>query len=142
MSNIGKGIVAGFAATVVLSVLMLLKQMMGLMPELDVINMLSGMAGSSSPALGWIIHFLIGSIAWGILFSLLIPYLPGGHIVGGMIFGVGAWILMMLFVMPMAGAALFGLRLGPMAPVMTLMLHLVYGAVLGWVYGVQQPRST
>ena len=36
MSNIFKGVVAGFAGTMVLSVLMLIKQMMGLMPELDI----------------------------------------------------------------------------------------------------------
>jgi len=52
-----------------------------------------------------------------------------------MVFGVLAWGLMMVMVMPMAGAGFFGLSLGMMAPVMTLMLHLVYGAVLGSVYG-------
>lgn len=36
--------------------------------------------------------------------------------------------------MPMAGAGIFGLNLGMMAPVMTLVLHLIYGAVLGAVY--------
>ncbi len=41
---------------------------------------------------------------------------------------------MMLIPMPMAGAGLFGLKLGPMAPVMTLVLHLVWGAVLGAAY--------
>ena len=36
MTNLKSGIVAGFAATVVLSVLMVAKGMMGVMPELDV----------------------------------------------------------------------------------------------------------
>ncbi|MEO8537343.1 MAG: DUF6789 family protein, partial [Betaproteobacteria bacterium] len=49
--------------------------------------------------------------------------------------GVGAWFLMMVIVMPMAGTGVFGLDLGMMAPVMTLILHLIYGAVLGGVYG-------
>jgi len=62
--------------------------------------------------------------------------LPGnGYVSKGMVFGVLAWGLMMVMVMPMAGAGFFGLSLGMMAPVMTLMLHLVYGAVLGSVYG-------
>lgn len=43
--------------------------------------------------------------------------------------------LLMIIVMPMAGAGLFGLQLGLMAPIATLMLHWIYGAVLGGVYG-------
>ena len=42
---------------------------------------------------------------------------------------------MMVMVMPMAGAGLFGMKMGLMAPMMTLVLHLVFGAVLGWIYG-------
>lgn len=41
---------------------------------------------------------------------------------------------MMVAIMPMAGAGMFGMALGMMAPVMTLMLHLIYGAVLGHTY--------
>ena len=33
------------------------------------------------------------------------------------------------------GAGFFGLKMGMMAPFMTLMLHVIYGAVLGYVYG-------
>jgi hypothetical protein len=47
---------------------------------------------------------------------------------------VAAWLGMMIIVMPMAGAGLFGMNLGIMAPVMTLVLHVVFGAVLGAVY--------
>jgi hypothetical protein len=42
---------------------------------------------------------------------------------------------MMVVLMPMAGAGLFGMNMGVMAPMMTLVLHLIFGAVLGWVYG-------
>ncbi|MGE3289777.1 MAG: DUF6789 family protein [Geminicoccaceae bacterium] len=140
MSNLGKGMIAGFAATVVLSVLMVLKQMTGLMPELNPIGMLTSMAGASSPIVGRIMHFIIGSVLWGGLFALVAPNLPGGHIGGGMIFATGAWVLMMIAVMPMAGAGLFGLGIGMAAPVMALMLHLVFGAVLGWVYDLQLQR--
>jgi hypothetical protein len=34
------------------------------------------------------------------------------------------------------GAGLFGMNMGIMAPIMTLVLHLIFGAVLGWVYGL------
>lgn len=41
---------------------------------------------------------------------------------------------MMVVVMPMAGAGLFGMKLGMAAPVMTLVLHMIFGGVLGGVY--------
>ena len=64
-ANLLKGMVAGFVATLVLSGLMMMKTKMGLMPELDVIGMLSSMMGVSTPAAGWIAHFVIGTIVWG-----------------------------------------------------------------------------
>lgn len=135
MNNVLKGAIAGFVATVVLSVLMIMKSMVGLMPELDVIAMLSEMMGGG-PAMAWIIHFVIGTVMWGMGFALIVGSLPGSSLVmKGIVFGIGAWVLMMIAVMPMAGAGLFGLNIGIMAPVMTLMLHIIFGAVLGLVYG-------
>ena len=46
MTNLKNGFLAGFAATVVLSLLMVAKGMMGVMPELDVAAMLAMMMGS------------------------------------------------------------------------------------------------
>lgn len=136
MNRTINGIVAGFAATFVLSVLMFMKGTTGLMPQLDVITMLSSMVGTPHAAgVGWLLHFLIGTIVWGTLFAWIAPSLPGGgDLVKGVIFGAGAWLLMMIAVMPMAGAGLFAMNLGVMAPVMTLMLHLIFGAVLGFTY--------
>lgn len=135
MSNARSGLIAGFIATLVLSALMVMKSMMGLMPEMDVAQMLGTMMGSG-PAMGWIGHFIIGTIMWGLLFTVLAEHLPGqAYWQRGVIFGLGAWLLMMVMVMPMAGAGLFGLRMGPMIPVMTAMLHMIFGAVLGASYG-------
>ena len=44
------------------------KSMMGIMPELDVIAMLSGMMGAPLAA-GWIAHFVIGTVVWGAGFA-------------------------------------------------------------------------
>ena len=52
----------------------------------------------------------------------------------GIVFGIAAWLSMMIMVMPMAGADFFGMNFGMMAPVMTLVLHIIFGAVLGKVY--------
>src|SRR5215467_5607633 len=116
---IGRGIVAGFVATVVLSAMMLMKQSMGLMPGLDPIGMITSMAGASSLAIGWIGHLVIGTIFWGIGFAIVSPYLPGPHWLRGAIFATGAWLMMMIVMMPIAGAGLFGQRLGMMTPVVT-----------------------
>jgi len=141
MYKIRNSMTAGFIATVILSVLMVMKMKMGLMPDLNAIRMMTtmahGMLGTpATPLIGWAMHFMIGTVLWGVLFALLGKALPGGGYVSkGLSFGVLAWALMMVMVMPMAGAGFFGLSLGVMAPVMTLMLHLVYGAALGGVYG-------
>ena len=138
---IGRGIVAGFVATVVLSAMMLMKQSMGLMPELDPIALITAMAGASSPTVGWIGHFVIGSIFWGIGFAIVGPYLPGPYWLRGTIFAAGAWLMMMIVVMPMAGAGLFGLGFGMMTPVAALVLHVVYGLVLGGIYGLLSAKQ-
>lgn len=137
-----KGIGAGFAATILLSALMLLKAKMALMPELNPIQMINDMMHASSPAMGWMAHFMIGAILWGSLFAWLNPVLPG-HSQGikGIAFGIAAWLMMMVVVMPMAGAGLFGIKMGMMAPIMTLMLHVIFGFVLGYVYSLEKPQA-
>ncbi len=137
MKDIPKGLLAGLAATVVLSLLMVLKAMMGVMPQLDLPKMLAGMVGSPDmPLIGWIVHFAIGIVVYGVAIAVLDSKLPGTSRVGhGIMLAVIGWLVMMVMLMPMAGAGLFGMSLGVMAPVMTLVLHLIFGAVLGWVYG-------
>ena len=126
--------IAGFVATIILSVMMIANTLIGLMPELNVIVMLSDMMNESL-AFGWMAHLVIGTIVWGGAFALLSSYLPGNtNIFTGITFGVAAWLLMMLVIMPMAGAGVFGLSLGIMAPLMTLILHAVYGAVLALTF--------
>lgn len=141
MNTYVRAMIAGFVATVVLSALMLMKTMMGVMPALDVVATLTGMAHNmmglpATPVVGWVLHFMIGTVVWGMGFALLYNVLPGGgSVTKGMVFGVLAWLMMMLIPMPMAGAGLFGMKMGMMAPVMTLVLHLIWGAVLGATFG-------
>jgi len=136
MQNITAGVKAGFVATIVLSAMMLAKGMMGLMPGLDPIVMMSAMMGAPA-IMGWVAHFMIGSLAWGIGFAVLYDFVPGNSAVAkGISWGVGAWLAMMIAVMPMAGAGFFGMSLGVMAPMMTLVMHLVFGIVLGAVYAM------
>jgi hypothetical protein len=139
-SKIVKGLIAGFVATVVLTILMMMKKMLGVMPELDPVRMLSEMAAQNmgmepNIMIGWIMHFMIGSVAWGGAFIVLNNVLPGtSQIAKGISLGIVAWFMMMIGPMPMSGAGLFGLNMGILAPVMTFMLHIVFGVVLGAVF--------
>lgn len=136
MSNIAKGMLAGLVATVVLSALMVMKAMIGVMPALDLPKMIAGMMGSpDTPVLGWAIHFMIGVVGYGIAIKLYGQRL-GSPIVSGIVIGAVGWLIMMLVLMPMAGVGLFAMSMGLMAPMMTLVLHLIFGAVLGWTYGM------
>ena len=143
MNQFVKGMAAGLIATVVLSVLMIVKAMMGVMPTLDIPNLIAGMMGMSGNTLvGWFIHFMIGIVLYGVAIAVLDSRLPGNSSVAhGITIGVIGWLVMMVTLMPMAGAGLFGMSFGPMAPAMTLVLHLIFGAVLGWFYGRSTRRS-
>ncbi len=78
---------------------------------------------------------MIGAAIWGGLFAFIYDKVPGKNgMLKGLLSGGAAWVLMMIVIMPMAGAGLFGMNLGVMAPVMTLMLHLIFGLVLGLVF--------
>lgn len=140
MHRIVAGAIAGLIGTGALSVLMLVKSGMGLMPELDIIAMLSEMMGIGVGA-AWGVHFAIGA-AWGILFALLAPLVPGsGCWMRGAVYSLAPWFAMMVMIMPMAGAGFFGLSTGVAAPMMTLMLHIIFGAVMGAAFGMMARRE-
>lgn len=137
MNKMKAGMISGFTATVVLSALMVIKGRMGLMPDVDVIAMLARQMGSST-VMGWLAHFMIGVIGYGIAYALVFSRLSlGGHALRGLVLGIAGWLVMMVMLMPMMGAGLFGMQMpsGMMVPVATLMLHVIFGAVLGLVFG-------
>ena len=139
MSDILKGMAAGFAATVLLSALMLANRSLGLAPHADLVRILCAALGApGTEAVGWFAHGAVGTILWGTLFARLAPYFPGDrHAIRGVVFGLHAWMLMKIVLMPVA---LFGLRVGVGAQFMVGMLHVAYGGVIGTVYGILASR--
>ncbi|MBC6982296.1 DUF6789 family protein [Caulobacter sp. 17J80-11] len=134
--DIGKGVAAGFVATLALSALMILKDLLGLFPKVDLIALLSGFIHAPA-AVGWVVHLFIGSVIWGGLFGLLALKIPGATaITKGVLFAVALWLVMQLIVLPLTPAGFFGIGFGFWAPVVNLALHVVYGAVLGSVYAM------
>ncbi len=132
---IGRGLAAGLAATLVLSLAIVLKQALGILPQLSTISVLAQMLGYQSLAVGWIMHFFVGVILWGPLYAWVDPKSSFPHWFNGIMFASCVWLGVMLLVMPAVGAGLFGLELGIVTPTATLMLHWIYGAVLGGFFG-------
>lgn len=143
--DIGKGIVAGIVATAAAAAILAGKSVFGIMPNFDVMGMLTAFAGSAWPGLGWIVFFVGGGIVWGVIFALLDARVEAttgaGELVRGLFFGFLLWLSVMLIVMPVLGAGAFGMRFGVGAPFVCLAADLIYGAVLGAVYGAMHPET-
>jgi len=131
--NIGRAILGGFVGTLAITFLMYIGgPMMGL-PKMDIAAMLGGMLGGW--AMGMMMHFLNGTIIFPLIYAyVLFGKLPGSPYLKGILWGAMLWVLAQLVVMPMMGAGLFGLKMaGMMSAVGSLMGHVVYGALLGWI---------
>ncbi|MEX1275991.1 MAG: DUF6789 family protein [Bacteroidota bacterium] len=133
--NLPKAAGAGIAGTVVMTMMTMVAPMMG-MPEMDIPQMLSGFMGVPV-IVGWLAHFMIGT-SFGLMYAyLFVAKLPGAPLIKGALFGLVPWFLAQIMVNPMMGAGLFATNTA--APVMmvmgSLMGHVVYGAILGLVYG-------
>lgn len=142
MYSLRSGFIAGLCATVAVSMLMMVKAASHQFSELHMIPTLAGVLGAPDNlmvALG--AHLIIGTVIWGGLFALLAPRIPGqSSLLTGVIFGLCAWLLMMVVFMPLAGAGLFAVNRGAyIVPLVTFFYHLIFGVVLGYVYGTQMP---
>jgi hypothetical protein len=143
IDSLTRGLIAGLTATLALSLLILIKQAVGLIPDVDLVMILAHALGYHSPAAGWAAQCIIGVLLWGPVFAWVEATLPFSHWVNGLLFSSVVWWGVMLIVMPEVGAGLFGLQLGIATPTVTLILHWAYGAVLGMVYGaLRLGRST
>jgi uncharacterized membrane protein YagU involved in acid resistance len=130
---------AGVIGTATMTALLLVEPSIGL-PKIAIGEMLSSsMSALSSrttmgPAAGWVLDVLIG-----VLFALayagyLDRRLPGTPVVRGLLFGCLVFVLAQLIFAPLTGSGVFSggdavLLLGG------LFGHLVFGSVVGYVYG-------
>ena len=87
---------------------------MGLWPELNIIRLLVNL-GSIQTVAAWMDHFIVGVVVWGLLFAAFdAMWESRAYWLKGLIFGVFAWLLMMILFMPLAKAGWFGARIGPL----------------------------
>jgi hypothetical protein len=129
MDKIGRGIVAGFLATFALSVM------------LDPVATLARTAGVLSPALGWMLHFTVGTLLWGAGFALVHDRMRGPSWLRGIFFGVLAWLLVVIVAVLMAQARLFKFDLTVATPAAMLVIHMIFGALLGFFYDQLSPAE-
>lgn len=135
MSRLKNGAVAGFAATVAVSILELANMLLGPWAT-SFPRLLSHMTQTPDLlAVGWAAHFVAGTLILGPLFALLYPRLPTDTPVAkGILFAVAAFIVMSLTVAPMAGVGLFAMRAGFTTLAWMILTHAVFGVVMGDVY--------
>jgi hypothetical protein len=88
--------------------------------------------------------YFAGGLLWAALYARLAePYLPGPYWWRGVVFAAVPALVSLVVVLPLLGGGLFGLALGagPLPLVGNLLLHVLYGATLGLIYGPFGDRS-
>ncbi len=140
MFNILRGLVSGLIATLAILLIFLFTDLAGLSFRLNTMPLLADISTRPnpflvSPVIGWAIHFLIFSLIWSFLYSLAAVKKPG-HSVRSYALGfcLLAWLIMMVFTMPLAGNGYFALKQGVWPFILALLLHLVWGWLVGVVY--------
>lgn len=128
------GFVWGVVATLAMSTLM-------------VVGMVTGAAPMPRPIPEAIVSLVIGDVATpirmlvavsahllygGVFGALLAGTVQRMSVWKGLAFGVVLWIGMGVVPLPLLGWGVFGTAITPKIAVATLVLHLIYGGVLGW----------
>mgnify|MGYP001568539974 FL=1 len=154
--ELGMAVVAGLAATAVMTAVLYMGFMMGM--RMDMPMMLGTMflpKGVAAWFLGLMIHFMMGAaffVVYAALFNALDlkSSLAGWGALFGLAHGVAAGMAMGMMgamhprLAPAGGGpatdtlpapGLFGIHVSAMAPVAILALHVIFGAVGGAVYG-------
>lgn len=148
--NMSRAVGAGLAGTLVMTVVTMVAPKMG-MPKMDIAMMLGSILAGAPPTPGsfaWIagllMHLMIGTVVLSTGYALTNNHLPtSSPLVKGLIYGVIVWLIAQVMVMPMMGAGLFSSHMpqGAKMAIGSLMGHLIYGAVLGSVYGSERSEN-
>jgi hypothetical protein len=134
-TNIKRGFGYGLLATLGMTLLMLTGTALQLSPmPMPVPIALARWAFGALPMpalviLGMLAHFLYGGLVGSMLAWLLKDRV---NIWLGFGWGVLLWLGMELVFLPLLGWGLFGSAITPRIAMATLVLHLIYGGVLGW----------
>ena len=129
------GFTWGIAATIVMSIPMLIGFVSGVapMPRPIPIAVASLLVGTAAKPVLIVValtaHLLYGGVLGAVLFWAVDPV----TIRRALGYVVLVWIVMGVVVLPLAGWGFFGTAVTPKIVVATLLLHLVYGTTIGWL---------
>jgi len=137
-SRVWRGFGWGVGATVAMSIPMLIGMATGVAPMPEpipkaLVTLIFG-AGLPTPL---VMALSAGShLGYGGFFGAVLARLfPEAGLWTGLGLGVVLWLVMEVVVLPILGWGLFGTAITPAIAVATLVLHLIYGATLGWGLG-------
>ena len=129
-NKITKSITAGIIGTAVMTLFMMIAPIMG-MPKMSAPHMVSGMLGVPI-AVGWIMHFMIGTIfafAYAFFFINVLKKVSS-NILKGAIFGFAVFIFAQIMM------AIMGMMM-PMPPMEGSMMLMMIGSIMGHiVFGI------
>jgi uncharacterized membrane protein YagU involved in acid resistance len=143
--NTARAAAAGLIGTGVMTALLLVEPSVGL-PKIAMGQVLSTTLGLTSAhlatgaALGWLLHFIIGMLLALIYAGYLDRRLPGAPLTRGLLFGFLVFLVAQLVFMPLVGGGFFS-RGDPELLAGSLLGHLIYGGLVGWIYAGPGYRS-
>lgn len=132
VSRLTAGVAGGLGGGMVFGMLM---AMMGM------ITAVAQLVGSTSTAVGWVVHLAISALLGGLFAAVAGRWLSrtGSAVAAGAVYGMGWWVLGALLLMPAKlGMPVF--HLNAMAG-KSLMGHLIFGMLLGGVATVLVRRT-
>ena len=137
-ANVRRAAVAGLIGTAAMTALWQAEMQLGLASFAvgDILsNLLSVVTAHTvlGPLMGWVLHFTAG-----ILLALLYAAWAGPRrqvpVAWGLLYGAAIFLVAQLVFMPLVGAGLFS-RGDPAMLIGSLVGHLVYGGLVGLIYG-------
>ena len=136
--SINSAVIAGLVATVAMTMFTFMAPLMGF--EMNIPKMLSSTMGAPI-VVGWLAHFMIGTILAVTYAAIYLPYTKqSAGVKSGLIFSIIPWLMAQIIVMPMmsmmnGGSYASGLFSGSiMIAMASLIGHLLFGVVLGLLY--------
>ncbi len=133
--KIKNGLLAGFVASAVSSIVLTLLTAIATIPEFNFIQIQGSIFGiGSTVAAAWATYFAVGLI-WGLFYTLIERYLPtASGVIKGALYGILVYVLVMIVLMPLAGVGFFLQNFGFMAALIVLISDLLFGILLGYFY--------
>jgi Family of unknown function (DUF6789) len=137
-----RAILAGLIATLVVSILFFMSPLFGVTRP-DAVSLLGTTYVGAKlhtdqtaiEILGLFFQVIVGAVIVALIYPHLFPYLPGRGVQKGICLGVLLWLVGQIVTVPLLGGGFFGLEASIAAPIVSLLGHVLYGAILATIYG-------